>query len=87
MMHATHKLNGPTYAHEILTTAELIAALQAEPTDRKADTFGAGGGAGSALVMHDVLQDALKAVAFTGPLAISGFSSISEQSRHGFAKP
>jgi nicotinamidase-related amidase len=31
MMHAAHKLNGPTYAHEILTTAELIAALQAGP--------------------------------------------------------
>ena len=29
MMHAAHKLNGPTYAHEILTTAELISALQA----------------------------------------------------------
>jgi hypothetical protein len=24
-------LNGPTYAHEILTTAELISALQAGP--------------------------------------------------------
>jgi nicotinamidase-related amidase len=36
LMHAAHKLNGPAYAHEILTTAELIAALQAEPTDRKA---------------------------------------------------
>jgi nicotinamidase-related amidase len=31
MMHAAHKLNGPTYAHEILTTAELISALQAHP--------------------------------------------------------
>ena len=31
MMHAAHKLNGPTYAHEILTTAELISALQAGP--------------------------------------------------------
>ncbi len=31
MMHAAHELNGPTYAHEILTTAELIAALQAAP--------------------------------------------------------
>lgn len=29
MMHAAHKLNGPTYAHAILTTAELIAALPA----------------------------------------------------------
>ena len=28
MMQAAHKLNGPTYAHEILTTAELIAALR-----------------------------------------------------------
>ena len=27
MMHAAHALNGPTYAHAILTTAELIAAL------------------------------------------------------------
>ncbi|SAK89159.1 cysteine hydrolase [Caballeronia catudaia] len=27
MMHAAHHLNGPTYAHEILTTAELVAAL------------------------------------------------------------
>jgi hypothetical protein len=31
MMHAAHKLNGPTYADEILTTAELISALQAGP--------------------------------------------------------
>jgi nicotinamidase-related amidase len=31
MMHAAHKLNGPTYAHEILTTAELITALRASP--------------------------------------------------------
>ncbi len=31
MMHAAHKLNGPTYAHAILTTAELVEALQAEP--------------------------------------------------------
>ncbi|WP_201841141.1 isochorismatase family cysteine hydrolase [Microvirga zambiensis] len=30
MMHAAHKLNGPTYAHAILTTAELIASLHAE---------------------------------------------------------
>jgi hypothetical protein len=29
MMRAAHELNGPTYAHEILTTAELIAALPA----------------------------------------------------------
>jgi nicotinamidase-related amidase len=27
MMHAAHELNGPTYAHSILTTAEVIAAL------------------------------------------------------------
>ena len=27
MMYAAHELNGPTFAHEILTTAELIAAL------------------------------------------------------------
>ncbi|EJC74411.1 isochorismatase family cysteine hydrolase [Rhizobium hidalgonense] len=27
MMHAAHELNGPTFAHAILTTAELIGAL------------------------------------------------------------
>jgi nicotinamidase-related amidase len=27
MMHAAHELNGPTYAHEILTTKELISAF------------------------------------------------------------
>jgi len=27
LMHAAHELNGPTYAHAILTTDELIAAL------------------------------------------------------------
>jgi nicotinamidase-related amidase len=27
MMYAAHELNGPTFAHEILTTAELLAAL------------------------------------------------------------
>jgi nicotinamidase-related amidase len=27
MMHAAHELNGPTYAHAILTTAEVVAAL------------------------------------------------------------
>ena len=27
MMHAAHRLNGPTYAHEILTTAELISTV------------------------------------------------------------
>jgi nicotinamidase-related amidase len=26
-MHAAHELNGPTFAHAILTTKELIAAL------------------------------------------------------------
>jgi nicotinamidase-related amidase len=31
LMHAAHKLSGPTYAHQILTTAELISALQAGP--------------------------------------------------------
>jgi nicotinamidase-related amidase len=29
MMHAAHELNGPTYAHSIMTTAEVIAALPA----------------------------------------------------------
>ncbi|MFF3513257.1 isochorismatase family cysteine hydrolase [Streptomyces sp. NPDC002573] len=28
MMHAAHELNGPTFAHAILTTAELVAALR-----------------------------------------------------------
>jgi hypothetical protein len=27
MMHAAHDLNGPTYAHAILNTNDLIAAL------------------------------------------------------------
>ena len=27
MMHAAHALNGPTFAHAILTTTELLAAL------------------------------------------------------------
>jgi hypothetical protein len=31
MMHAAHKLNGSIFAHEILTTAELISALEAGP--------------------------------------------------------
>jgi nicotinamidase-related amidase len=30
MMHAAHELNGPTYAHAILNTSELIAALPAD---------------------------------------------------------
>jgi hypothetical protein len=29
MMHAAHKLNGPTYGHKILATAELISKLRA----------------------------------------------------------
>ena len=29
MMHAAHELNGPTFAHAIKTTAEVIAALPA----------------------------------------------------------
>jgi nicotinamidase-related amidase len=29
MMRAAHELNGPTFAHEILTTAQLVAALAA----------------------------------------------------------
>lgn len=28
-MHAAHEINGPTYAHAIVTTSELLAALQA----------------------------------------------------------
>lgn len=31
-MHAAHAINGPTYAHAILTTAELVASLNAEST-------------------------------------------------------
>jgi nicotinamidase-related amidase len=27
-MHAAHEVNGPTFAHAILTTEELLAALQ-----------------------------------------------------------
>jgi hypothetical protein len=27
MMHAAHELNGPTFAHAIVTTPELIATL------------------------------------------------------------
>jgi len=30
MMHAAHALNGPTYAHAILSTTELLAALSGE---------------------------------------------------------
>jgi nicotinamidase-related amidase len=32
MMHAAHELNGPTFAHAILTTAELLALLPAPAT-------------------------------------------------------
>jgi hypothetical protein len=28
MMHAAHELNGPTYAHSIVTTEQLIATLK-----------------------------------------------------------
>ena len=28
MMHAAHELNGPTYAHAIVTTAEVAAAFK-----------------------------------------------------------
>jgi hypothetical protein len=28
-MHAAHELNGPTFAHQTLTTAELLAAFPA----------------------------------------------------------
>lgn len=31
MMHAAHELNGPTYAHAILTTRELLTAFQIPP--------------------------------------------------------
>lgn len=29
-MHAAHEINGPTYAHAILTTAEVVGKLAAE---------------------------------------------------------
>jgi hypothetical protein len=29
-MHAAHEINGPTYAHAILTTAEVVATLVGE---------------------------------------------------------
>ena len=32
MMHAAHELNGPTFAHAILTTNDLVAALPSEIT-------------------------------------------------------
>ncbi|TCR63028.1 hypothetical protein EV560_109122 [Bosea sp. BK604] len=31
MMHAAHELNGPTYAHAILTTREVVEALASTP--------------------------------------------------------
>lgn len=31
MMHAAHELNGPTFAHAILTTAEVVARLDGQP--------------------------------------------------------
>lgn len=34
MMHAAHELNGPTFAHAILTTAELLEAIAATETAR-----------------------------------------------------
>jgi len=30
-MHAAHAINGPTYAHAILTTEELLASLAKQP--------------------------------------------------------
>jgi hypothetical protein len=35
MMHAAHELNGPTYAHAILNTSELIAALPPAQIDAR----------------------------------------------------
>jgi nicotinamidase-related amidase len=34
MMYAAHELNGPTFAHEIVTTAELVAALRGSTANR-----------------------------------------------------
>ncbi|BBE35487.1 isochorismatase [Sphingosinicella microcystinivorans] len=34
MMHAAHELNGPSYAHAIMTTAELLEAIAATEVDR-----------------------------------------------------
>jgi len=43
MMHAAHELNGPTFAHAILTTAQLIAALPTpELTGSEADALASG---------------------------------------------
>lgn len=41
MMYAAHELNGPTFAHEILTTAELVAALPGGIEQRSAASDGA----------------------------------------------
>jgi hypothetical protein len=35
MMHAAHELNGPTFAHAIVTTAELVAALPAPRKEQR----------------------------------------------------
>jgi nicotinamidase-related amidase len=35
-MHAAHEINGPTYAHAIVTTDELLAALTGAPSERAA---------------------------------------------------
>ena len=35
MMHAAHELNGPTFAHAILTTADVIAALPKAPDPKE----------------------------------------------------
>ena len=39
MMHAAHELNGPTYAHAILRTAELLAALPKGPDARSVPSW------------------------------------------------
>jgi len=35
MMHAAHELNGPTFAHAIVTTLELVAALPAPRKEQR----------------------------------------------------
>jgi hypothetical protein len=35
MMHAAHELNGPTFAHAILTTSDVIAALPKAPDPKE----------------------------------------------------
>ena len=42
MMYAAHELNGPTFAHEILTTAELLAALPRVEHERNPAPNGGG---------------------------------------------